>query len=117
MLNATPSNLTPAKILTNIVRFATKVQFEENRSDFVVYVIIFHDELRETSFIFFQDPDEFMEEVSTHMHNGWRPIAIEAAEDEEKDFKDIALEYLIPPTIEDEAIVEGMFESSFSHLN
>ena len=116
MLDNTRENLTPARVLTDLVHFFTKTEYEEGRSDFLVSVIMFHEEQRETSFAFFEDPDCFLEEVNGMMENGWRPVALEAVETEENDFTNIALEYLYEPTIEDEAIIESMFESTLKSV-
>ena len=111
MIDNTRENISPARVLADIVHFMTKTEYEESRADFITSVVIFHEETRETNFVFFFNPDQFYEELYDAMMDDWRPVALEACEDEENDFRNIALEYLYEePTVEDEAIIESMFE-------
>jgi hypothetical protein len=60
-------------------------------------------------FGFGDDWDQFFEEITIALKKGWRPIAFELCMDDEN-FDCMGLEFVNEPTVEDEAIIDSLFE-------
>jgi hypothetical protein len=103
--------MTAADILFRTAQFMSSI--DEPDCTYIVHSIWFDEVARETQFIPFSVPDMFLADVQAALKCGWRPVAIEANEDDEaEEYACIALEYLGEPSLEDEAIIESMFAVS-----
>ena len=104
--------MTAADILFKVGQFVANISDEEQ--PYIVHSIWFDEVYRETQFVPFFTPDEFLCDVQEAFRNRWRPIALEAVEDDEaEECACIDWEYLMEePTVEDAAIVESMFAVS-----
>jgi hypothetical protein len=105
-----PEWLTAARVLVELAHFTTRTAYDEDIDDMnskCHFVIMFDQVSRETSFIHF-----LMEmEMESAIECGFRPIAMEVSEEEDQDYKCIALKYFDEPTVEDEAIIDSLFIS------
>ena len=109
--------LTPARVLADLVNFATRTSYDQDIDDMDsknVVVIMFDEVTRDSSFIMYNDPDEFLVEVALGIEKGLRPLAMDISEEYEDTFRSISLEYFDDdPSIEDQAIIKSMFVTNY----
>ena len=103
--------MTPAELLVAAVRFQDRVAQEFMRDDFLLLVVFFDEENRSSEFVCLTDWNDLLSGLEEALETGWRPVAFEATETEDKEFDLVELEYLADePTMEDQAIIESLFE-------
>jgi len=123
MLNNTPENLSPARVLSSAYFFIAQTILKEDNVDLTAITLVHNPTTDKTEQIFVGDPDEFIAEIEDAMEKGLRPLAIEIwndAENEDQEFSEkstfVDLEYLCEITLEDQAIVEGNYVCQFEEM-